>query len=339
MTDKDLDLLYSDRNREVKHDNLEIKNKYSKYRDLIYYRSSINPDIALAMIVNKPDKPSYLVATTHGWHMSIPQFVENNDKPSKYLEVIVDMRGRAFSEGKQDCNGYELFDLYDACEYVKKHYKDYIIDENIIFYEGGSGGGGNAYELACKFPDYFAAIVAMCGISDYALWYKNDLVGEFKDEMEPWIGYTPEQNLEAYASRSGIDGVSNLRSPMFIAHGETDIRVPCYHARNYVNKANEVGRGNLVTYWEVPQTGGPDHWTYITDENAKKLEQLCDEHKQAHLKPVTLERKGSLIIHGYLKTKYFFVVLDDIGAVGKIDYDIDKDYFKVDSKVGYKLYK
>lgn len=333
-----IDKLYSDRNREEK--SLDDKlNKYSKYCDLIYYRSSVTPGIKLAMLIYKPEKPSYILATTHGWHMSIPKYEENNDKPSDYLRVMVDMRGRAFSEGKQDCNGLELFDVYDAIEYVKIHYKDYIIDDEIIYYEGGSGAGGNALALASKFPDYFAAISALCGISDYALWFNNDKVGEFKDEMFPWIGCSPDENPEAYRSRSGIDSITNLRSPMFIAHGHDDIRVPCYHSSNYYKKSQELGYGDKVKYWEVPNAGGIDHWTNITEENAKRIDDLSEENRVKNRKPIILEKKGNLIIPGFLVTKYFIVLLDDINSVATISYDIEKDIYEINSKVNYKIIK
>ena len=50
----------------------ERQSRYSKYCDLIYYPSSVTPGIELAMMVYKPDKPTHIFVTTHGWHMSIP---------------------------------------------------------------------------------------------------------------------------------------------------------------------------------------------------------------------------------------------------------------------------
>lgn len=331
-----LDKLYNDYNRSKEKNFLEKKNKYSKYCNLIYYKSSINPELTLAMLVIKPKKPSYILATTHGWHMSIPEF-KSNTKPSEYLYIIVDMRGRKYSEGKPDCNGYELMDVIDACEYVKKHYSKYLINKEVIYFEGGSGGGGNAYEIANKFPDYFAHITALCGITDYALWYKNDKVGEFQDELKPWIGCTPEEDNESYASRSAIASISNLRTHLFMAHGETDIRVPCYHARNYFNKIKELGKTNLVNYFELPKTGGPDHWSYITKENEQRIIDKSEEGRKQNRIPVTLEKKGKLIIPGYLVTKYFDVFLKDIGKMATITYDIDKGIYNIDSKVEYTI--
>lgn len=110
-----------------------------------------------------------------------------NEPSGEYLRLQIDMRGRAFSDGAADCNGLELYDIIDACEYAKKHYSKYIIDPEVVYFEAGSGGGGNCYAVISKFPDYFAAATAMCGISDYGMWYDNDRTGEFRDEMDIWI--------------------------------------------------------------------------------------------------------------------------------------------------------
>ena len=71
--------------------------------------------------------------------MSIPRFSEV-DKPSSCLTVHVDMSGRAYSGGNPDCNGYEIFDIIDACEYVKKHYSEYDLDLGNIGFVGNAIG-------------------------------------------------------------------------------------------------------------------------------------------------------------------------------------------------------
>ena len=55
---------------------VDERNRYSRYCDFIYYPSSITPGLTLAMRVCKPERPGYILATTHGWHMPIPAFEE-----------------------------------------------------------------------------------------------------------------------------------------------------------------------------------------------------------------------------------------------------------------------
>jgi pimeloyl-ACP methyl ester carboxylesterase len=178
------------------------------------------------------------------------------------------MRGRAFSQGKQDCSGYELLDVIDAVEYVKKNYAEYIIDPETVYFAAGSGGGGNAFTIACKFPDYFAHVSSDCGMSDYEKWYLEDKVGEFQDELCVWIGDI--SNKEAYRSRSGAHLVKNLCAPLCITHGVNDIRVPISHSRLFVEKAKQCGKGDLVKILELEGVGGWDHFDKITPEQRKE---------------------------------------------------------------------
>ena len=305
------------------------ENLFSPYCDFIYYPSTRTPGITLAMRILKPEKPSYILAATHGWHMSISEFEPMNAPASEYLSIEVDMRGRAFSEGSQDCNGWELYDVIDAVEFVKEHYAKYIKDPDTVYFSAGSGGGGNAYALAGKFPDYFAHITALCGISDYGMWYKNDSVGEFRDEMDVWIGQNPSD--EAFASRSGISAVQNLFSPISIVHGKNDIRVPVTHARNYVQKAEQLGKKALVSYLEFETVGGEDHWTGITNEQLSEMEAFCENGRRENRKPINIPEKGTLVVTGYLFTKEFSVVMNDIDRVATVEYDLEKGYFKVDA--------
>ncbi|MBR2384496.1 MAG: prolyl oligopeptidase family serine peptidase [Clostridia bacterium] len=297
----------------------EKENVYSKYCDFIYYKSSVNPELTLAMRILKPEKPSYLVATTHGWHMSIFDFKPLEKPQTDCLLVEVDMRGRAFSDGKQDCNGLELIDVIDAVEYVKKHYKNYLISTEIVFFEGGSGGGGNAYALAGKFPDYFAQITAMCGITDYGIWYDNDAIGEFRDELDVWIG--DRKNQMSYDSRSGICLVENLSCPLLITHGAKDIRVPCYHAENYIKRAENLGKSHLIKFLKFDRAGGQDHWENMTEKDLKLMSDTCNFERENNFKPTEIPNQGELVVGGYLITKKFEIFLNDINKIAKIKYD------------------
>lgn len=307
---------------------------FSPYCDRLIYHSSVTPGLELAVLVRKPEKPGYLIATTHGWHMSIPEF-DPSVPPEKDLWVHVDMRGRAFSTGSPDCNGLELMDVYDAVELVRRRYAAYLIDPDTVYFEGGSGGGGNAYALAVKFPDYFAAVTAQCGISDYAEWYRRDGDGEFRDEMDVWIGKSPDEAPMAYAAASGACAAGNLSSSLYIAHGETDVRVPVWHARNFVRAAEEAGKGDLVRYRELPGVGTRAHFGNATPGQMELIERESEENRQAHRSPVELPRKGTLMVPGYLVTRHFYVMLDDIGCMGTVDYDIDGGLLRVSAPCGW----
>ncbi len=305
------------------------KNQYSPGCDLVYYESTRTPGLTLAMLVHKPAKPGHILAGTHGWHMSIDGFAYMDKPAGEYLSIAVDMRGRKYSEGHPDCNGWELFDVIDAVNYAKVFYRERISDPDVVYFESGSGGGGNALAIIGKFPDFFSACTALCGISDYAAWYRNDKVGEFRDEMDVWIGRSPDKDPMAYRARSGLNLLENLLTPVYIAHGDTDLRVPVAQARAYVARAGELGKRDLVTYRELPNVGTSDHWGRATPEQLAAIARESEENRTKHARPVVLPRKGRLIVGGYLFTKAFSVVLDSIDKTAVVDYDLDKDEFKV----------
>lgn len=300
----------------------EITFLRSEKVDFIRIKSTITDDVEFAVVIYKPANPSPILLLSHGWHQSV--MPPGRDTPSPYLDFLtvqVDMRGRKYSTGTPDCNGLELYDFYDTYLYLVNHYQEYISDPNQVYYSGGSGGGGNGFAIIGKFPDLFCSAHIFCGISDYAEWYENDEIGEFRDEMIVWIGYTPEQNPEAYRSRSGITTVENLLTPAYIVHGETDIRVPVTHSRKFVEKAAKYKK--QVEYIELEDVGARSHWGRITPEQEKLKEELGKRALKPHSIP-ELPAKGNLIVAGYVVTKHFSVFMDSIDSVGKIKYNLKK---------------
>jgi pimeloyl-ACP methyl ester carboxylesterase len=288
--------------------------------DFMRIPSSVSENVEFAVVIYKPSKPSPVLLLSHGWHQSVMPPNETMENPyPEFLTVQVDMRGRKYSTGQPDCNGLELYDFYDASLYVAGHYEKYISDISQVYYLGGSGGGGNGFAIIGKFPDLFCSAMIACGISDYAEWYRQDKVGEFRDDMDIWIGYGPEVNEEGYRSRSGITTASNVLTPVYIVHGETDIRVPVIHSRKFVSKGNALGK--KINYLELENVGTRDHWGRITPGQNKQKKALEEKALQYHPVP-ELPIQGKLIVAGYVVTKYFEVFMDSIDSVGKIEYDL-----------------
>ena len=307
----------------IRAEKAKTDEKFGRYCDLRLVRSSLTPTVTFAVKIYKPEAPNYLVATTHGWHMSIDTNVDYEQPQSPYLLVEVDMRGRAYSTGSPDCNGLELYDVYDAIQFALREYGEYIADKTLIYFEGGSGGGGNALAIAGKFPDLFSAVNAMCPISDYYEWYKtDDELGEFRDEMDVWICPDPENNREAYHSRSGLALLPNLLTSLQICHGTTDIRVPFCLTELYMARAKELDKP--VQVYAMKGVGTREHFGNILPEQFETMERVCRENISTHRQPISIPRKGSFVVGGYLVTKHFTVFLPSLDKVVTIDYDLDK---------------
>ena len=315
------------------------KEQFSSFCDFRFVKSTITPGVTFAIRVLKPASPSYIKAGTHGWHMSIFNFQNYDEPQSDYLEVEVDMRGRAFSTGKPDCNGYELYDIYDAINFVKKEYRQYIISDEVMYFESGSGGGGNALAIAGKFPDLFSAINAFTPISDYYEWYKFDeKVGEFRDEMDIWISPSPDENRTAYDSRSGITMIENLLTSLFICHGTSDERVPYFLSEMYLKRAAELKKGDKVKLHTLHNVGTQDHYGNITKEQMSAFLKSARDNLDMNRTPIAIPKKGSFVVCGYLVTKAFSVFLSSIDVVTVVHYDTkSKTAFLDNMEIEHKI--
>lgn len=329
---------FEDRIRQERRQGEALREFVSPYQDFRLYSSSVTPGIKLGLNVIKPERPGPILATLHGWHMSMPP-PERRELPAagnRYLLLQIDMRGRAFSEGTPDGNGFELMDVYDAIQFARKEYAAHIDEPAVVYLEGGSGGGGNALAAAGKFPDLFAAVTALYGISDYRVWYENDLAGEFRDEMDVWIGCAPSDDPERYLARSGRFLAPNLHTPLYLAHGDGDIRVPVAHARMYAEAVREAGKTGLLRYEELAGVGGRGHLDGATAARLQELAAAAERHRREHAAPIELPRSGTLRVGGFLYAKPFRVTLESNDRVAELSYDVPRGRYRLTAAGPYR---
>lgn len=104
------------------------------------------------------------------------------------------------------------------------------IDRNRIYLSGISRGGGAAWEMAVQYPETFAAMAVVCGMTPlpYASWI-------------------------------------NKKMPIWVFHGEDDDVIPVEESESMVNKLKEFGYDVRFTKYE---NVGHEAWSkaYATDE-------------------------------------------------------------------------
>ncbi|MEI6423608.1 MAG: prolyl oligopeptidase family serine peptidase [Lentisphaerota bacterium] len=295
------------------------------------YDSSVDPALNLHARFAPLTQPAPLLLWMHGWHGNIKSGHKDNVTPpdeETFFKVQPEMRGRGDSGGKPDANGWELQDAVDALAAARKHYPNAVADLAPRLH-GGSGGGGNVLGILGKFPDLFSSAVCECGISDYALWYSHDTVGEFRDEMKDagWIGGDPLTNPEAYLSRGGRTTAKNLLTPLLMLHGTADKRVPFEQAEAYMDALRNNGKSQLVRLQEFPGVGAPDHFSDMTEEMNKLRKKLIAEHHLRNSQAPRLPESGEFVVAGYLKTSRFEVSLESVDQVALLHYDLPRQNF------------
>ncbi|HUV40473.1 MAG TPA: prolyl oligopeptidase family serine peptidase [Sedimentisphaerales bacterium] len=112
---------------------------------------------------------------------------------------------------------------------VREVVKKYEVDTERIYLTGLSMGGFGTWSLACRYPDYFAAIAPICG------GYEPFLAGSLKDV------------------------------PVWAFHGAKDEVVPVSRSEDMVEAVNAAGGDAKLT---VYPDAGHDAWTatYNNDE-------------------------------------------------------------------------
>ncbi len=107
---------------------------------------------------------------------------------------------------------------------------DNRVDTNRVYLTGLSRGGGAAWEMAVQYPDTFAAMAVVCGMTPvpYASWI-------------------------------------NKKMPIWVFHGENDESIPIQESETMVSKLKEMGHD--IRFTRYPNTGH-NAWTkaYATDE-------------------------------------------------------------------------
>ena len=109
-----------------------------------------------------------------------------------FFAISVAMRGREGSEGTRDSGGLEIYDIYDAVEAIKSDFAG-LVNPEIIYLTGYSGGGGNTMSALTKFPNYFNVGAAFFGMSDYGYgpvdgWYFNGAGSSRQPQLRSDIG-------------------------------------------------------------------------------------------------------------------------------------------------------
>lgn len=107
---------------------------------------------------------------------------------------------------------------------------DNRVDKNRVYLTGLSRGGGAAWEMAVQYPDTFAAMAVVCGMTPlpYASWI-------------------------------------NKKMPMWVFHGAEDKSIPVEESETMVAKLKQMGYDVRFTKYE---NVGHNAWTraYATDE-------------------------------------------------------------------------
>ncbi|TFK89672.1 alpha/beta-hydrolase [Polyporus arcularius HHB13444] len=118
-----------------------------------------------------------------------------------------------------------IVDVDDSVEAVKQLGELGILDASRAVIRGGSAGGFTTFAALANVPDFFAAGVAMYGVSD--LRTLQEAIHKFESHyLLKYVGGTPETDPELWWERSPISKAAHIKSPLLILQGAEDTVVP-----------------------------------------------------------------------------------------------------------------
>ncbi|WP_428306537.1 prolyl oligopeptidase family serine peptidase [Lacipirellula sp.] len=268
-----------------------------------------------------------------------------------FFVVSVSLRGRDGSDGVRDSGGVEIYDIYDAVEYVKATYPTRVNASNVSI-TGYSGGGGNAMSALTKFPDYFRAGSSYFGMGDYGYdavngWYANGSDSSHRSQMVADIGNPALNNAtiqDRFQSRaSNLASANNPYSEIHLFVNQNEPTCPPVNVTKYRDTAIAAatspgefdnitvhigGTGQYVDFNNngVNEASELQNWPHgypdANQQNAGESWYLSRLLNGSIPQPV-LNLQDELVVAGFVTTKRFSLWLGDgQNSVGDLSYDL-----------------
>jgi len=114
-----------------------------------------------------------------------------------------------------------------------------VVDPDRVVALGGSYGGFMVLAALTEYPELWAAGVDIVGIANFLSFLEN--TGDWRRDLREAEYGRLDDDREFLESISPINNIERIDTPLFVAHGENDPRVPPGEARQIVDRATEQG--------------------------------------------------------------------------------------------------
>lgn len=203
----------------------------------------------------KPDRSHPAIVYPHGgptwqhmndWFPPLQYFVSHG-----FVVIAPNYRGstgfgRSFMESlRKDCGGGDLRDLVAATDYLKK---TGFVDPGRIAFMGGSWGGYLTLMAVTKYPDLWAAGVAIVPMANWFTAYENE--DPVLRAGDTWLMGDPVTDRELWTDRSPFFFADRIRAPTLLLAGANDIRCPAEETEQMAEAVRKRGGTVEVKIYE-----------------------------------------------------------------------------------------
>ena len=263
------------------HFNDEL-NKYqlSKTKSII---ATTRDDYKIPCYLNLPENYSAdnqvpLVVIPHGgpWARDYWEFDDFSQYFSSrgYAALRVNFRGSTgFGKnhvlaGVNSIDEVMINDIADAVSFVSENFS---IDKSRVYIFGHSYGGYATYMSLVKYPNLYAAGVAVSAPSDLKAWMKQQKKEKNYFAYEFWNSALGSNQSKYLNKISPISYVEDINIPLLIFHGKKDDVIPVEHSQEMIDALNEHKKDAKL---EVLQNEGHSIYDsnslgYIMDSSAE----------------------------------------------------------------------
>lgn len=294
-------------------------------------------NLYMKVVYNETLTNQPILAVLHGWSGNAESYYETLNTWAGYgfFVVSIGMRGRnASTPGTNDASGREIYDIYDAINFVKTRFSSYCSADKVAIY-GTSGGGGNALAAACKFPDTFTAVVSLFGMSDYGRdgtngWYQNN-GGTYTAAIATAVGGTPAAVPNNYYARDATAAIQNFTGgKLHLFHDKQDTTVPYVHSTRIKTAMDAAGLTNYS--YNISDIGDAIRYEHGYPKDIPDLLEADTIWKPDALNGSawTVPATGTVTVIGYIVTKRFTIWLGTgISAAATVAYDTSTHQYTV----------
>ena len=148
--------------------------------------------------------------------------------------------GRTFMESlRKDCGGGDLSDLVASLDYLKG---TGYVDTSRVAFMGGSWGGYLTLMALTKYPDLWAAGVAIVPMANWFTAYEHE--DPILQASDAWLMGSPVADRELWRERSPFFYSDQIKAPLLLLAGANDIRCPAEETEQMADAVRR--RGGIV---------------------------------------------------------------------------------------------
>jgi len=210
----------------------------------LYLPLNTHPDRAHPAIIYPHGGPTW--QHMNDWFPQLQYFVSHG-----FVVMAPNYRGstgfgRTFMESlRKDCGGGDLRDLVAATDYLKQ---TGFVDPNRIAFMGGSWGGYLTLMALTKYPDLWAAGVAIVPLANWFTSYENE--DPVLRAGDAWLMGDPINDRELWTDRSPLFFADHIKAPLMLLAGANDIRCPAEETEQMAEAVRKRGGTVEVKIYE-----------------------------------------------------------------------------------------